>query len=197
MEVLSFDIVAQLRKTSALVNTILNDRDVIASIERAADTCVAALHAGNKLLFAGNGGSAADAQHMAGEYVSRFMFDRPGLSAIALTTDTSILTAIGNDYGYEKLFSRQISALGRPGDVFFAYSTSGDSPNIVAALAEARQMSITTIGMTGSRGGKMDSLCDLLIRMPSAETPIIQEGHLMVGHSICASVEAQMFGGAR
>jgi D-sedoheptulose 7-phosphate isomerase len=148
-----------------------------------------------KLLFAGNGGSAADAQHMSAEYVSRFMFDRPGLPSVALTTDTSALTAIGNDYGFEKLFSRQIQALGVEGDLLFAYSTSGTSPNIIAALKEAKGKHIQCIGMTGSKPQSqlMAELCDITIRIPSDCTPHIQEGHLVVGHLICLGVERLMF----
>jgi D-sedoheptulose 7-phosphate isomerase len=155
--------------------------------------CVDALRAGGKLLIAGNGGSAADAQHLAAEFVSRFYFDRPGLAAIALTTDTSALTAIGNDYGFERLFSRQVDALGRAGDVFIGISTSGNSPNVLAALAECRTKRLITVGLTGHSGGKMAALCDHCLRMPSTETPKIQEGHIIVGHIICALVEREMF----
>jgi D-sedoheptulose 7-phosphate isomerase len=130
---------------------------------------------------------------MAGEYVSRFNFDRPGLSAIALTVDTSAITAIGNDYGYDKLFARQIEALGRTHDVLFAYSTSGNSPNILLALQRAEQLEIVTIGMTGNRRGKMVDLCDICIEVPSSETPRIQEGHLVIGHAICGAVEKLVF----
>jgi len=151
------------------------------------------LRAGRKVLIAGNGGSAADSQHIAGEFVSRFAFDRPGLAAIALTTDTSVLTAIGNDYGYEKLFSRQVQALGVPGDVFIGISTSGKSPNVLRALEEARQKGLVTIGMTGNRGGPITSLCDHLLAVPSADTPRIQEGHIVMAHTLCLLVEQAMF----
>jgi D-sedoheptulose 7-phosphate isomerase len=144
-------------------------------------------------LFCGNGGSAADAQHWAGELVSRFNYDRPGLAAIALTTDTSILTAIGNDYGYERLFARQVEALGVTGDVLIAISTSGNSPNIVAALEAARVRGITSIGFTGEAGGKMAALCDICLRIPSSSTPRIQEGHEVLGHAICGMIEAAIF----
>ncbi|MBT5575177.1 MAG: D-sedoheptulose 7-phosphate isomerase [Alphaproteobacteria bacterium] len=163
------------------------------SIIKIADQCVKRLQSGNKLLFIGNGGSAADCQHMAGEYVSRFLFDRDGLPAVALTTDSSILTAIGNDYGYQKLFSRQVQALGVAGDLLFAYSTSGNSENILNAVEIARKMNICVVGMTGMKAGKLDDLCDFLIRTPSSQTPQIQEGHLVVGHAICALVEEQFF----
>ena len=163
------------------------------SIIKIADHCVKRLQSGNKLLFIGNGGSAADCQHMAGEYVSRFLFDRDGLPAVALTTDSSILTAIGNDYGYQKLFSRQVQALGVAGDLLFAYSTSGNSENILNAVEIAQKMNICVVGMTGMKAGKLDDLCDFLIRTPSSQTPQIQEGHLVVGHAICALVEEQFF----
>ena len=145
-------------------------------------------------MLAGNGGSAADAQHIAGELVSRFEFDRPGLPAIALTTDTSILTAIGNDYGYHRLFARQIEALGNKGDIFIAYSTSGNSENICEALGVAKEREIITVGMTGNKGGKMNILCDFLIEIPSSSTPKIQEGHLVIGHIICGLIEDELFG---
>lgn len=151
-----------------------------------------ALRAGNKLMFAGNGGSAADAQHWAGEMVSRFYYDRPGLAAIALTTDSSILTAIGNDYGYDYTFARQIEALGRGGDVFFAISTSGNSPNILRAADAAKKLGVRVVGFTGQGGGKLAALCEICFRIPSSETPRIQEGHEFVGHVLCALIEAGM-----
>jgi D-sedoheptulose 7-phosphate isomerase len=150
---------------------------------------------GGKILLAGNGGSAADAQHIAGEFVSRFAFDRPGLPAIALTTDSSILTAIGNDYGYEKLFARQVQALGQKGDVFIAYSTSGKSPNILFALQEARARGLVCVGLTGNLGGPMSEICDHLLEVPSPDTPKIQEGHLVLGHILCGLVENEIFKG--
>jgi D-sedoheptulose 7-phosphate isomerase len=167
---------------------------LIDEIEKASFKCVEILKKGNKILLAGNGGSAADSQHIAGELVSRFAFDRPGLSAVALTTDTSIITAVGNDYGYESLFSRQIQALGNEGDIFLAYSTSGESPNILKALEEAKNNKIVSIGMTGGRKGSMNKLCDFLIEIPSIDTPKIQEGHLVVGHIICGLIEKEIFG---
>ncbi|MCU0888145.1 MAG: SIS domain-containing protein [Rubritepida sp.] len=160
---------------------------------RAAATVTAALRAGRKLMICGNGGSAADAQHWAGELVSRFHYDRPGLPAIALTVDSSILTAIGNDYGYDRVFARQVEALGQAGDVLFALSTSGNSPNILAALEAARARGIATVGFTGQGGGKMAALCELCLRVPSDSTPRIQEGHEVLGHAICAMVEAAIF----
>ncbi len=169
------------------------DEQLTTATLSAAEACIKALKSGNKILLAGNGGSAADCQHIAGELVSRFEFDRPGLPAIALTVDSSILTAIGNDYGYEKLFERQLQTLSKPGDVFFAYSTSGKSPNILRALEFAKSNGIQTIGFTGNRQGPMKSLCDYLLEVPSPETPRIQEGHLVLGHIICGLIENAIF----
>jgi D-sedoheptulose 7-phosphate isomerase len=164
--------------------------DTIAGIVEAS---VAALAAGRKLLFCGNGGSAADAQHWAGELVSRFHYDRPGLPAIALTTDSSILTAIGNDYGYERIFARQVEALGVAGDVLFAISTSGRSPNVLAALRAARAKGMVTAGFTGAEGGDMLPLCDHCLRVPATVTPLVQEAHEVAGHTICAMIEQRLF----
>ena len=170
-----------------------SDAQFISEVTKIADKCVRILQEGKKLLFAGNGGSAADCQHMAGEYVSRFLFDRDGLPAIALTTDSSVLTAIGNDYGFENLFSRQVEALGASGDLLFCYSTSGNSENILKAIEAAKKMKICVAGMTGFNKGKMDNMCDYLIQIPSSHTPNIQEGHLIAGHAICCAVEQQIF----
>ncbi len=188
-------ILAELDKTAAVMNELRASGDIVAAIEAIAERCVEALRRGNKILLAGNGGSAADAQHLAGELVSKLVFDRPGLAAVALTVDTSVLTAVGNDYGYEKVFSRQIDALGREGDVFIGISTSGRSPNIKAALAEARRKGLVCVGFTGAAGGDMPPLCDICLRMPSNETPKIQEGHIVSGHIICALIERAIFGG--
>ena len=163
------------------------------SMDAVVELVVKALTGGNKLLFAGNGGSAADCQHMAGEFVSRFMFDRAPLPAVALTTDTSILTAIGNDYGYEQVFSRQVQGLAKAGDVLFVYSTSGNSLNIVKALEAAREMQVATVGLTGVSEGRMAAYCDELLRVPSTCVPRIQEGHLLMGHTICEMVEQRVF----
>lgn len=149
--------------------------------------------AGNKILVAGNGGSAADAQHIVAEFVSRFNFDRPGLPALALTTDSSILTAVGNDYGYEQLFRRQLEANGVAGDIFLGISTSGNSPNILAALQAAREKGITSFGLTGESGGRMRELCDHCLCVPSDCTPRIQEAHILIGHTLCAMVEVALF----
>jgi D-sedoheptulose 7-phosphate isomerase len=177
----------------AVLTAMAEDASIAGTLQAIADACVRALRAGGKVLFAGNGGSAADAQHLAGEFVSRFNYDRPGLAGIALTTDTSVLTAIGNDYGYEHVFRRQVQALARPGDVLLGLSTSGNSPNVVAALEQARADGVVTVGFTGNRNGRMDALCDHLLRVPSGSTPRIQEGHIVAGHTLCGLVERAMF----
>lgn len=186
-------IAGQIRASADNLRAVSEDAVLLAGIARVASACVDALRRGNKIVFAGNGGSAADAQHLAGELVSRFNYDRPGLAAFALTTDTSVLTAIGNDYGYEHLFARQIEAVGRSGDVFFAISTSGRSPNILEALQAARAKGLVTVGLTGRSGGRMPGLCDHCLRVPSDTTPRIQEGHIAIGHTICCVIEQQMF----
>jgi D-sedoheptulose 7-phosphate isomerase len=154
---------------------------------------VKAVRAGGKVLFCGNGGSAADAQHLAGEFVSRFYYDRAALGAVALTTDTSVLTAIGNDYGYEKVFERQVLGLGRAGDVLVGISTSGRSKNVLLAMEAARRIGMVTVGMTGNQRERIESLSDICIRIPSSDTPKIQEGHIVCGHALCAIVEVHMF----
>lgn len=184
---------AQITGAQQVMSAMLADEVLLSSVEAAAKACIECLQRGGKILLAGNGGSAADAQHIAGEFVSRFAFDRPGLPAIALTTDTSILTAIGNDYGYEKLFARQVQAHGNKGDIFIGYSTSGKSPNILRAFEEARARGMVCVGLTGNRGGPMRELCDFLLEVPSAVTPKIQEGHLVLGHILCGLVENTLF----
>ncbi|EAH9857775.1 D-sedoheptulose 7-phosphate isomerase [Campylobacter jejuni] len=173
---------------------ILKDENLITLIKNASLEVIKAYKNGNKTLLAGNGGSAADAQHIAGEFVSRFYFDRPGIASIALTTDTSILTAIGNDYGYENLFARQVQAQGVKGDVFIGISTSGNSKNILKALEFCKQKEIISIGLSGASGGAMNELCDYCIKVPSTYTPRIQEAHILIGHIICAIVEEELFG---
>ena len=179
----------QIRASISTKQAILSDKGLMRNIAAAAQMIVDAYEQGKKTLLAGNGGSAADAQHIAGEFVSKFYFDRPGIASIALTTDTSIITAIGNDYGYDKLFSRQIQAQGSAGDVFI-----GISANLVEALRMCGQKGIKTIGLTGFTGGEMDSMCDLCIKVPSGETPRIQESHILIGHIICCIVEEKLFG---
>jgi len=174
-----------------------NDAGVLKCLEASVKTCITAYGTGNKILIAGNGGSAADAQHFAGELVSRFHFDRPALSAIALTTNSSILTAIGNDYGYEDVFARQIQAHGRSGDVFIAISTSGNSANILKAIQTAKAIGLIVIGLTGISGGKMKDMCDVCLCAPSVSTPRIQECHLFFEHTLCACIEESLFGELR
>ena len=190
---LSAHVDAELEKSRQLIDAIAADATLREQVLDVVARCVAALTRGNKILFAGNGGSAADAQHWAAELVSRFNYDRPGLPGIALTTDTSALTAIGNDYGYERLFARQVEALGREGDVLFAISTSGNSKNILLAIDTARTAGIDVIGFTGRKGGAMAESCTVCMRMPSDETPKIQEGHELIGHMVCGMIEREMF----
>lgn len=184
---------AALSDAAGLFAAMAGDAALCGAVARAAAMVTASLRAGGKLMLCGNGGSAADAQHWATELVGRFRHDRPGLAAIALTADGAALTALGNDYGYERVFARQVEALGRNGDVLFALSTSGRSPSILAALAAARAGGIATVGFTGARGEAMTPHCDLLLRVPHAETARIQEGHEALGHAICALIEAALF----
>lgn len=184
---------AEFDKTLANFNAMAADAGLREQIARAVAICVEALRAGRKILFCGNGGSPADAQHWAGELVSRFYYDRPGLPAIALTTDTSILTAIGNDYGYDYTFARQVEALGQAGDVLVAISTSGRSKNVLRALDVAEQKGIKVIGFTGASGGDMAGRCEVCFKVPSTETPRIQEGHEFIGHLLCALIESEIF----
>jgi D-sedoheptulose 7-phosphate isomerase len=158
-------------------------------VAAAAVRLIRALRAGNKILFCGNGGSAADSQHLAAELTGRYRRDRRPLAAIALTVDTSALTAIGNDYGFQDIFARQLAGIGRAGDVLVALSASGTSENVVRALETARRMGIATIGLTGEGGGAMAALCDICVRVPSADTARIQEMHIAVGHLLCGFVE--------
>ncbi len=184
----------QIKKSYEVKQEIYADSELMGLIQKVSQETVQAYKNGCKTLIAGNGGSAADAQHIAGEFVSRFYFDRHGLASMALTTDTSILTAIGNDYGYEKLFSRQVQANGSKGDVFIGISTSGNSKNILEALKECQEKGIVTVGLTGASGGQMAELCDYCIKVPSSETPRVQEAHILIGHIICAVVEEEIFG---
>lgn len=172
---------------------IMNNDALIEKIFTAAEMIAGALKSGHKLLIAGNGGSAADAQHIAAEFVCRFYFDRPALPAVALSVDTSVLTATGNDYGFLNIFSRQIEALGCEEDSFLAISTSGNSPNIIKALEAAKKMKIKTILLTGAKDSHGAQKSDLCIKVPSEETPKIQESHIMLGHIICAIAEKEMF----
>ena len=180
---------SDLQSSRDVFDRALADPSFIDSVARAGELVTGALRAGKKILFAGNGGSAADAQHLATELVVRFVVNRPALPAIALTTDSSILTAIGNDLGFEHLFARQIEALGQAGDVFVAISTSGRSANIVTACRKARDSKLSVIGLTGAKGSAMGELCDVLVQVPSETTALIQQVHIAVGHIICAAAE--------
>lgn len=173
--------------------SILKDEKFLTNVSSVAKEIIECYKNGGKVLLAGNGGSAADAQHIACEFVSKFCLERQGLPAIALTVNTSVLTAIGNDYGFEKIFSRQVEAIGSKGDIFIGISTSGNSENIIAAMVEAKSKGLKVIGMTGKNHCKMDEICDCILKVPSFETPKIQEVHIMLGHIICAIVEREMF----
>jgi D-sedoheptulose 7-phosphate isomerase len=169
------------------------DPELATAILAIAEAIADAFRNGGKVLIAGNGGSAADAQHIAGEMLSRMNFDRSPLPAIALTTDTSVLTAVGNDYGFDRVFERQVRGLGRRGDVFIAISTSGRSPNVMAALRAARDIGLVTIGFTGNGPREMSALCDLCLAAPASETPVIQQIHIVAAHAICGLVEDELF----
>ena len=171
---------------------LLADKNMLSVIENAANAIVETYKNGGKILTAGNGGSAADAQHIAAEFVSKFLYDRKALNAIALTTNSSILTSVGNDYSHEHVFVRQIQAYGNNGDVFIAISTSGNSKNVLFAIQEAKLCGMKIIGLTGEKPSSMDELCDYLIKVPSEKTPVIQESHIMIGHIICALVEEEL-----
>jgi D-sedoheptulose 7-phosphate isomerase len=185
-------IAAHLERSRAALERATQDAALFATARAIAAAIIAALRSGNKLLVIGNGGSAADAQHIAAEIVGRYKQDRPAWTAIALTTDTSALTAIANDYGFEQVFARQVEGLGRRGDVLLALSTSGRSPNILAALRSARERGLVTIGFTGSRGEALGALCDHLLVSPSDDTPVVQQIHLAVAHGICDEIEQTM-----
>jgi len=183
----------ELNENLAVLKAVLADGAIHDTLAAAAQRTAAALKAGRKLLVAGNGGSAADAQHLVSEFVCRLVDDRPAMRAVALTTDSSILTAASNDYGYERVFARQIEALGQQGDVFLGISTSGNSPNILRALELSRKLGLITIGFTGQSGGGMPSHCDYCLRIPSRVTMHIQEAHLALEHIFCLLVEEGYF----
>lgn len=182
-------IAAHFRSSFAGLSKAMESAALLATSHAIARAIADALRAGNKLLLVGNGGSAADAQHIAAEIVGRYKQERPGWAAIALTTDTSALTAIGNDYSFEQIFARQVEGLGRRGDVLVALTTSGRSPNILAALRKAREIGITTAGFTGLKGESLRAACDHLLVAPSDDTPVIQQVHMMALHAICDEVE--------
>jgi D-sedoheptulose 7-phosphate isomerase len=185
---------AYLAQSRDVVQKAMDDPEFIKVTLNIVDRVSDALAQGRKLLLAGNGGSAADAQHIAGEFLSRLNYDRPPTAAIALTTDTSVLTAIGNDYGFAGVFERQVRGLGRAGDVFIGLSTSGKSENVLAALRAARELGLATIGFTGASGGDMRGLCDFICAAPSDDTALVQQVHLVAAHVVCLLVEQNLFG---
>ena len=186
------EIRSQIEASISVKQALLLDEALLAQIERLARTCLQSLKAGGKIIFAGNGGSFADAQHLSAEFTSRFLFDRAPLASLALGTNNSAISAIGNDYGYEQVFARELEAIAKPGDVFIPITTSGNSSNIVAAIEVARTCAVTTIGLTGGSGGRIKLLCDCIC-IPSGETARIQECHILVGHILCGLVEKGYF----
>jgi len=190
-------IAAHLGQSLAALVRATQDAKLLATARGIAAAVIAALRSGNKVLLIGNGGSAADAQHIAAEIIGRYKQDRPGYAALALTTDTSALTAIANDYGFEQVFARQVEGLGRRGDVLLALSTSGRSPNILAALRKARELGLVTVGFTGLKGEALGALCDHLLVSPSDDTPVVQQIRLAIAHGICDEIEQTMREGSQ
>jgi len=186
-------IIESIRESIEVKQKLLTDSFLISQIRKIAVVCTNAFSRGNKVLFCGNGGSAADAQHLAAEFSGRFYYDRPPLPAEALHVNTSFLTAVANDYSYDEVYARMLKGIGKEGDVLIGLSTSGNSKNVVRAFEVARELHITTVGFTGEAGGDLACLCDFLINIPSTDTPRIQESHIMVGHIICEQVESTLF----
>lgn len=184
----------EIRASIQAKQSLLKDETRIRQIRQMAEKLLTTFRKGGTLLIAGNGGSAADAQHIAAEFVGRYGLDRPALPAIALTTDTSILTAVANDLGYENVFARQLESLGKRGDLFLAISTSGNSENLLRALKLCAEKGIGRIGLAGADGGQMAPLCDICLRAPARETPRIQESHILVGHILCSLIELALYG---
>lgn len=188
------EIRGQIEASIAVKQAVLDDEKLIAQIQTLAANCVKSLQSGGKVIFAGNGGSFADAQHLSAEFISRFMFDRAPLASLVLAANNSAISAIGNDYGYDQVFARELKGVARDGDVFIPISTSGNSANILVAVEEANQLGLITMAFTGAGGGKLAAICDCLC-VPSRETGRIQECHIMVGHIICGLVEKAIFSG--
>ena len=186
------DIKNQIRASVAVKVALLDDEKLLGQVKQLAQTCLGALRNGGKIIFAGNGGSFADAQHLSAEFTSRFLFDRASLASLALGTNNSAMSAIGNDYGYEQVFARELSGIAKPEDVFIPISTSGNSPNILVAVAVAKEFGVTTVAWTGETGGQLKLMCDCIC-IPSHETAHIQECHIMVGHILCGLVEREYF----
>ena len=172
---------------------LLNDPVLMGTIEKVTTVVAAAFRAGNKVLFCGNGGSAADAQHLAAEFSGRFYTDRDPLPSEALHCNSSYMTAVANDYGYDVVYSRIVKGMGKPGDVLIGLSTSGNSVNIIKAMEQAAEIGMINVVLTGESGGKLRNMCDYLINVPSSDTPRIQESHIMIGHIICELVETELF----
>jgi D-sedoheptulose 7-phosphate isomerase len=181
--------VARIRDCASLLQDLLQSSEYLSGVVKAADAMTKCLRSGNKILFFGNGGSAADAQHLAAELSGRFLRERPSLAGWALTTNSSVLTAIGNDYSFDDVFARQIQGIGNAADVAFAISTSGNSPNVLRAVTVASEKGLVTVGLTGKTGGKLQGTVDHSIRIPSDQTPRIQEAHILTGHILCELVE--------
>ncbi len=188
-------IIKQIADSAATKQAILENEALLDTIVTVAQECVEVYRKGKKTMLAGNGGSAADAQHIAAELVGRYGFDRPSIPSLALTTDTSNLTAIGNDYGYDKVFSRQLEGMGQEGDLFIGISTSGNSQNIINAFESAKDKDIMTVALVGRDGGKMAQMADYALIIPSNDTPRIQESHILIGHILCDIIEKELFGG--
>ncbi len=184
-----------LQESCAVKQKVINDDRLIKVIQDVTSVCVNALNNGNKILLAGNGGSASDSQHIAAELVGRFEKERKGLPALALTTNSSQLTAISNDYGYDSVFQRQVQALAKSGDVFFGLSTSGNSRNVVNAVEQCRELNVVTVAMTGESGGQLKAISDYCINVPSSNTARVQEVHITIGHIICLAIEESIYPG--
>ncbi len=184
----------QIKKSYETKQAVYENEELLKNIEEVAQMCVELYKGDKKTILAGNGGSAADAQHIAAELVGRYGFDRPSIPSLALTTDTSNLTAIGNDYGYDQVFSRQLEGMGQAGDIFIGISTSGNSVNIIKAFESAKKKGITTVALTGRDGGEMAKMADVALVVPSNSTPRIQESHILIGHILCDIIEKETFG---
>ncbi len=187
------DIQHIIQESAAVKKAILKDEALLNRIELATNWCIHTFLNQGKVLFCGNGGSAADAQHLAAEFSGRFYKDRAPLFAEALHVNTSFLTAVANDYSFERVYARMVQAMGKPDDILFGISTSGNSSNVILAIEQAKQLGMKTIAMTGASGGQLSDICDLLLNVPSSDTPRIQEAHIMMGHIICQLVEASLF----
>ena len=186
--------IARVRDCASVMQRMLDSPEYLQAVVAAASAMIKCLRSGNKILFFGNGGSAADAQHLAAELSGRFLRERPSLSGWALTTNSSVLTAVGNDYSFEDVFARQLAGIGNDEDIAFAISTSGNSPNVLRAVISARENQLVSIGLTGNQGGKLRELVDHCICIPSDQTPRIQEAHILTGHILCELIDEELFG---